>query len=101
MVLKESPNSLIPIEYPTDIVSRQLRTAVDGPFLGLQLGELSGNTKSATAGFPVRTPDAEGDRCVETRCRGRVKIESDRAFFPLGVFDYPNASSWLGVERRR
>jgi hypothetical protein len=73
---------------------------VNAPFLGLQLDEVSGDSKSATADFPVRTPYAEGDRCVETRCRGRAKIESARTFFPLRVFDYPDASSWLGIERR-
>lgn len=71
---------------------------MNGPFLGLQLGEVPWSTESGTADFPVRAPDAEGDRCVESGRRGSVEIESDRAFFPLGVFDYPNASSWLGVE---
>jgi len=74
---------------------------VNGPFLGLQLGELAWSTKGGTADFPVCAPDAEGDRCVESRRRGSVEVEPDRVFFPLGVFDYRNASSWLGVERRR
>ena len=87
-----------PIDYPTDIVSRQLCGAVNAPRLGLQFDEASGDAESAAAGFPVRTPDSEGDRCVKARCRRRVKVESDPAFSPFGVFDDPNASSWLGVE---